>query len=140
MIEERSCGAVMLRKNEERYEVLLVKHLASHWGFPKGHTDGDETEEETAIREVKEESGYDILLEPGFRETSSYLPKPGTHKTVTYFIGNIVGGEANCEEDPGIEKVEWFPYTEALALLAYQDDVAVLRRGRKYLKEQESDE
>ena len=140
MVEEKSCGAVMLVKNEGRYEVLLIKHLASHWGFPKGHIDNDETEEETAIRETKEESGYDIVLEPDFRETSSYLPSPGVHKTVVYFIGNIIGGEANCEGDAGVEDVGWFPYSKALAMLAYPEDMAVLRHVRKYLRDRESDE
>ncbi len=141
MIEEKSCGAVILRKNEDRfdYDVLLVKHTLGHWGFPKGHMEADETERETALREVKEETGYTVALENDYRGISSYLPKPGTHKTVVYFAGIAVDGEADCSEDDSIEKVEWFPYTEAQAYLAYPSDVVVLRDVRKYLARFEED-
>ncbi len=141
MKEEKSCGAVILRHNDENdYDVLLVKHTAGHWGFPKGHVEGNETEEETAIREVKEETGYDCTIDNSFRETSSYLPKPGVHKQVVYFVGKIIGGEMSNDESEGIERVAWLLYSEALALLAYQSDVNILRGVRKYLQQYETEE
>ena len=82
MIEERSCGAVMLRKNEERYEVLLVKHLASHWGFPKGHMEKGEDEKATARREVLEETGIHIDIIDGFRYKSEYTIRGRIEKSV----------------------------------------------------------
>lgn len=45
-----------------------------------------ETEEETARREIKEETGLDVLLDTGFRETVTYSPKRNTKKTVVYFV------------------------------------------------------
>ena len=142
MIEEKSCGAVILRKNEERfdYDVLMVKHTMGHWGFPKGHTEEGENERETALREVKEETGYTVALENDYREISSYLPSPGIHKTVIYFLGAIVEGEANCDADDSIERVEWIPYTEAQAYLAYASDVVILRKARKYMAQFEEEE
>ena len=53
---EKSCGCIIINKNK----VLLIKQTKGHWGFPKGHVEKDETEIETAIREVKEETGLDI--------------------------------------------------------------------------------
>lgn len=55
---EKSCGAIVI----EDGKVLLVKHNAGHWDFPKGHVEEGETEFETAIREVKEETNIDIKL------------------------------------------------------------------------------
>ena len=49
---EKSCGCIIINKNK----VLLIKQTKGHWGFPKGHVEKDETEIETAIREVKEET------------------------------------------------------------------------------------
>ena len=140
MIEEKSCGAVILRKNEDRfdYDVLLIKHTMGHWGFPKGHVEGDETERETALREVKEETGYTVALENDYRGISSYLPQPGTHKTVVYFAGVVVEGEPGSE-DEGIERVEWIPYTESQAYLTYPSDVVILRDVRKYMARFEED-
>ena len=53
MQKEKSCGAIIYNKNKE---VLIVKHNAGHWDFPKGHVEENETEIQTAIREVKEET------------------------------------------------------------------------------------
>ena len=57
---EKSCGAIVLDENK----VLVVTHQAGHTDFPKGHMEGNEIEEETAIREVKEETNIDIELLP----------------------------------------------------------------------------
>ena len=54
MLHEKSCGAIVYRKYHGNTEILLIKHINSgHWSFPKrGHVEGDETEEETAKREI----------------------------------------------------------------------------------------
>ena len=54
---EKSCGSIVIDNDK----VLLVKHNAGHWDFPKGHVEANETEVDTAIREVKEETN--ILIE-----------------------------------------------------------------------------
>lgn len=140
MTELRSCGAILLREENGNQETLLVKHTSGHWGFPKGKKENNETEEETAIREVLEETGYQITIENGFREISSYLPEPGVHKQVTYFIGRIIGGEILSEGSEGIETAAWLPYSEALALLAHADDIRILRQVKKYLQQFEAEE
>lgn len=140
MTETKSCGAIIFREKEEGLETLLVKHTVGHWGFPKGRPENGEKEEETAIREVKEETGYQIAIEEGFREISSYLPEPGVHKQVTYFIGKIVGGSLHKKGSAGIEKAAWLPYSEALALLSHNDDISILRQSRKHMQLLESDE
>lgn len=76
MLHEKSCGAIVYRKSHGNTEILLIKHVNSgHWSFPKGHVEGNETELETAQREIKEETGIDVILDPTFRETVSYSPK-----------------------------------------------------------------
>ena len=64
MKTEKSCGAVVLRKNQGRLQVLLIKHInGGHWAFPKGHVERGETEEQTALREIKEETGLEYASE-----------------------------------------------------------------------------
>ena len=53
--------------------------------FPKGHMEPGETEEETAKREIREETGLLVRLDPGFRRSVRYSPKPGVDKDVIYF-------------------------------------------------------
>ena len=55
---EICCGSVVFNDNK----VIIIKHKYGHISFPKGHVEGNETEEETAIREVKEETGIDIEI------------------------------------------------------------------------------
>jgi len=140
-MEEKSCGAVILRLNEGKYEALMVKHNIGHWGFPKGHVEEGESEIETAKREVKEETGYDVELDAGFREVSSYIPgnDPNIYKQVVYFVGRIESGELGSQTDE-IEEVSWVPYTEALSLLSHRDDVYILRHVKKYMNQFENDE
>ena len=61
MKQEKSCGAIILRKQNKTIETLLVKHTKGHWAFAKGHVEENETEEETALREIKEETGLNNL-------------------------------------------------------------------------------
>ena len=68
MTFEKSCGAIVYRKHHGNTEILLIKHINSgHWSFPKGHMEQGESETETALREIKEETGLDVLLDPTFR-------------------------------------------------------------------------
>ena len=69
MKKEISCGAVIARQTENGREILLIRHVnGGHWAFPKGHMEGNETESETALREIREETG---------REMTVYSDMPG---------------------------------------------------------------
>ena len=70
MKKEKSCGAVVYRMEDGSPEILLIKHRnGGHWAFPKGHVEKNETESETALREIQEETGLAVDLDTGFRET-----------------------------------------------------------------------
>ena len=112
---EKSCGAIVI----ENGKVLLVKHNAGHWDFPKGHVEERETEFETAIREVKEETNIDIKIEKENRYISEYSPKEDVMKTVIYFLGEKIGGE----DKPQIEEVsdvEWVDVNKAVERITHQ--------------------
>ena len=84
MTYEKSCGAVVYAVAGGEIKYLLVANMDGNWGFPKGHMEGTETETETALREVCEETHLRIQLVDGFRETDEYpLPqKPDSRKQV----------------------------------------------------------
>jgi hypothetical protein len=85
---ERSCGAIVFEEMEGALHVLMIQHRAGHWSFPKGHMEKGESEHETAIREVREETGVEIEIASNFRGESTYSPRNGVSKTVAFFIGN----------------------------------------------------
>ena len=68
MKKEKSCGAIVYRQRDSWVEVLLICHKnGGHWAFPKGHVEKQETEEETALREIREETGLTVKLNTAFR-------------------------------------------------------------------------
>ena len=90
---EKSCGCIIINKNK----VLLIKQTKGHWGFPKGHVEKNETEIETAIREVKEETNLDVEIEANKRYTMEYVTDKVTLKKVVLFIAKCTGGEIKAQ-------------------------------------------
>ena len=71
---EKSCGAVVYKAVSD-VTLFLIEHMAlGHTSLPKGHMEEGETEEETAVREIKEETNLDVVLDTRFRHTISYSP------------------------------------------------------------------
>lgn len=134
---EKSCGAVIYNQNLEKY--LIVKMYNGNWGFPKGHVEKNETEIETAIREVKEETNIDIEIKEIFRETIKYVTNEKTIKEVVFFLG-IVNNEQIKIDANEIEDFEWCTYEEALKLITYKVQRDVLEKVKKYIKEREDKE
>lgn len=108
MLHEKSCGAIVYRKYHGNTEILLIKHINSgHWSFPKGHVESGETEIETAIREIKEETDIDVIIDPTFRETVSYSPRKDTIKVVVYFLAKAKNVDFHRQEDEIAEFDGW---------------------------------
>lgn len=134
---EKSCGAILIR-NTEQLQVLVIRQNDGHWGFPKGHVEKDETEQETACREVQEETGLEISIREGFREETHYCPRPGVFKDVIYFMAEPIGGVEHMQEEE-IRDLKWLNVIDALAVLTYGNDVALLKSAVRYLKEHDSE-
>lgn len=101
MTYEKSCGGIVYRKFHGNTEILLIKHIKSgYWSFPKGHVENSETEEETAKREIKEETGIDVYIDSGFRETVTYSPRKDAKKEVVYFVARA----KNYDYTPSLKK------------------------------------
>lgn len=125
---ENSCGAIVFNENTEK--ILLVKMHNGNWGFPKGHIENNETKEETAIREVHEETNVNIKIIPDFEREIKYIPNEKTIKKVTIFAG-ITQDEDVKIDTFEIEAFQWCTYEEALKLVTYKLQKDVLEKARK---------
>ena len=134
MTYEKSCGAIVLRREGDGFQVLMIRHKAGgHRSFPKGHVEAGETEYETALREVMEETSSKIAILADFRATVNYSPAPGVMKEVVYFLGFTTDPHIAAREGE-IAEVEWVPFDEAEGHLTYENDKTVLRAAAERMK------
>ena len=133
MKQERSCGAVISRETADGIQILLIRHQnGGHWAFPKGHVEGKETDEETARREIREETGLLAELDTGFQTVVTYSPKPGVMKDVVYFAATVSGGTEQRQEAE-VTDMRWASPEDAMALVTFENDRDVLTKYLQYL-------
>ena len=133
-IYEKSCGAVIYRYNEkDEARILLVKnHNGKCWTFPKGHIESGEKEEETALREIMEETGLKVEIIPGFRRISTYRPFGKIRKTAVFFLARADRSVVNRQQSE-IDYYLWVSPDEALKMCRHENDVKILKEVRKLI-------
>ena len=87
----KSCGVLVYRDENSVREYLLALQLGDNWSVPKGHMEAGETEEETALRELFEETGLTAVLDAGKQATMEYPISPHCRKEVVVFTGRASG-------------------------------------------------
>jgi 8-oxo-dGTP pyrophosphatase MutT (NUDIX family) len=139
VVSDASYGVVPFQQPtaDKPAQFLLVKHLEGHWGFPKGHPEGKETPEQTARRELKEETGIDaaqLWPKPQWVERY-YFWRPGRmiRKKVFFMAAEVADTTARPQEEE-IATVAWFDFPTALATLTYPNGQKILRQAEEFLK------
>ena len=134
MTVEKSCGAVVytLMDGDPRY--LLIRSIEGYYGFPKGHVETGETETDTALREVREETGISVELLPGFRARDVHLisAKPGVAKEVVYFLGRYEGQTPVYQREE-LTEASLYTYEQGMALLAFDGVRRVLTEAHHHV-------
>ncbi len=131
MRREESFGAVVFNNNS----VLLIVHRKGHIAFPKGHIEEGEVGKETAVREVKEETGIDIEIISDFSCSVEYSPKPNVMKTVTYYIAKKIGGEL-LPQYTEVSSTYFVDKNEVLNRLTYDNDKKVYKQVLKEIEKE----
>jgi 8-oxo-dGTP pyrophosphatase MutT (NUDIX family) len=137
---EFSAGGVVYKKEGGQTFVLVSQHSGHHgWVFPKGligdkEENKDQTKEETAIREVKEEAGADGEIEKELTPVSYWYvwECEKIKKTVYYFLMKYTGGDIT-KHDHEMENVEWIDSSEVEKRLTYPSDKEVWEEARKLI-------
>ena len=134
MKREKSCGALVYRLEGEKLMLLLLRHRhGGHWSFPKGHVEGNETEVQTALREVREETGLVVNLQDGFRHTVEYYPKPGVKKLVVYFLGEAAPNAVAVRQEEEISELKWVEWNDAFRAVSFKNDRELLTYAKEQL-------
>ncbi len=136
MLREKSCGAVVFIKKDDLTKYLLLNYAAGHWDFVKGNVEPNETEKETVVRELKEETGItDAQFVDDFREPIAYFYRRQgltVHKEVVFYLM-----EANTDKVKlSFEHVGyiWFDYQHAMEKLTFKNAKDTLQKAQDFLK------
>ena len=134
MQHEKSCGAIVYRKFHGNIELLLIKNQnGGHWSFPKGHVEEGETEEQTAIREIMEETGIEVMLDTAVPPVITYSPKKETAKDVIFFLAKAVTYDYTPQEEE-IAQIKWVEINHAASILSYDNDRQLVVQAKDRIK------
>lgn len=134
MPREISAGMILFRRTPEP-SYLLLHYESGHWDFPKGHIESGEDPEETAKRELQEETGIsEIHLLDGYKQALRYFFRQkgiGIFKVVIFFLAETTQSEVTLSaEHVGFD---WLPYDAALARLTFKNSRDLLIKANEHL-------
>ncbi|MFH1284023.1 MAG: NUDIX domain-containing protein [Candidatus Peregrinibacteria bacterium] len=133
--DEKSCGIVVFRESGGVRMYLVLKYPGGHFDFPKGHVEADETEHETALRELAEETGItDVEFVEGFRKQISYIyNKKGkrSDKEVIFFLGKTQAQNVRLSHEH--RDFVWLEYDMAFNKVTFDNAKNLLRAAEKLL-------
>lgn len=132
-----SSGGVTFRKSKKGIEVALIRIRSGRWALPKGLTNKGEVPEETALREVREETGLEgrLIDKLGDIEYWYFSKEDQTkyHKFVHFYLIEYERGSIN-DHDWEVEEVRWFPIDKAIKALSYKSEKEIMERAKIYLR------
>jgi 8-oxo-dGTP pyrophosphatase MutT (NUDIX family) len=134
-----SAGGVAWRCSPDgRHEIVVCGRVHDRvWGLPKGTPEGKESLEQTALREVSEETGLDVALGPQLASIDYWFVAEGVrvHKRVHYWLMEVTGGDV-AHHDREFDDVRWVSFNEANELMTYRDEKDVVADAQRRLLEE----
>jgi 8-oxo-dGTP pyrophosphatase MutT (NUDIX family) len=121
----KAAGGVVCREGSSGETEIVVVHRPAYddWTLPKGKVDPDETPEECALREVKEETGFRCELMRTLGCTA-YVDRRGRNKVACYWVMEVVNGKFRAGGE--VDRMSWLPVAEAVKRLTYERDKALI--------------
>ena len=135
MITEKSCGAVVFTKEQGNIQFVIIRSKEGIYGFPKGHMEGTESEEETALREVLEETGLTVNLLPGFKNEDMYTyirNGEKRSKRVVYFLGEY-SNQLPVAQETEVASISLMDYNSAMAVFQFDNLKELLTQANGFL-------
>ena len=140
MKKEKSCGAVIFREEKENNSInrlfLIVKYVKgnNYWGLVKGHVENNETEHETAKREIYEEVGItEFEFIDGFKEIITYSPEKNIMKDVVFFLAKTKQEKIIYHWNEHNDH-KWLNADESIGQLTYEKDKNMIRKANDFLE------
>ncbi|MBQ8861177.1 MAG: NUDIX domain-containing protein [Clostridia bacterium] len=135
MITEKSCGAVVFTRDNASIKYVIIESKEGIFGFPKGHVEKNETELETARREILEETGLKVEFLENFRAEDAYpFQRKGETrmKQVVYFLAEF-SGQVPVAQESELNNIHLMDFESALSSFQFETAKRVLTAAHKYL-------
>lgn len=129
MKKEKSCGTIIIENNK----VLLIQQTDNAWGFPKGHIENNETEQETAIRETKEETNLDVEIISNKKYIINYKINNEIDKEVVLFLAKKTPDKIK-KQDEEIKNIRWVDLNQAFDIITYENTKDIYKEVLKDIK------
>ena len=133
-MEERSAGAIVFNQNGGSRKYLLLQN-AGHWDFPKGNIEEGESDIQTVLREVREETGLsEIVLVDGFRRAIEYFYRRGNaaiHKRVVFLLARTNQESVRISSEH--QDYGWFTYPDALVKTTHDNSRKLLVEAERFV-------
>ncbi len=132
---EFTAGGVVWRRHDDGgIDILMIQDRLGRWTIPKGHVENGEKLEQTALREVTEETGLqELRLGERLGKNDFFYRREGKLIYMTTFVYLVEAlGDTNAvvpEDSEGIADARWFPHEEAMKLIAYRATKILFRQG-----------
>ncbi len=139
MLQEKSCGAVVFMKKDDAVKYILLNYAAGHWDFVKGNVEPNESEKQTVVRELQEETSITgAQFIDGFREEIAYFYRRQgitIHKEVVFFLMESYTDKVELSfEHVGYV---WLDYQHAMEKLTFKNSKDVLSKAHDFLEKKE---
>lgn len=131
-----SAGGIVYRLTESVADFAICgRDSDGVWGLPKGTPDPGESLEQTAVREVEEETGLKVRVVDKIGVIEYWFSREGVryHKWVHYYLMEAIGGDTSAH-DVEYDRVEWFPVEVALKKLTFKNEVEVAQKALALLE------
>jgi 8-oxo-dGTP pyrophosphatase MutT (NUDIX family) len=131
-----SAGGVVYRRGDGGIEVVICgRDSDGVWGLPKGTPDAGESLEQTAVREVTEETGLVVRIVDKVGVVEYWFARDGVryHKWVHHYLLEATGGDTT-EHDHEYDRVEWRPVERALKTLSFKNEVDIVHKARQMIE------
>ena len=135
MIVEKSCGAIVFTKDAECVKYVITESKEGFFGFPKGHIEKNETELETARREVLEETGLQVEFWDDFRIEDSYpFQRNGEIRTkhIVYFLAKF-SNQIPIAQETELNSIHLMNYETALSSFQFESSKRILTEAHMHL-------
>lgn len=142
-MKDKSFGVIPVIKKDQEYKVLLIHQRLGHWALPKGHKEGNESNEEAALRELAEETGIEeieLVLNKVFTQHYSFKYssdsfKGTVNKTVYYYVGFLKGEPSVTVQLKEVQGYKWCTFEEAIQLSTYKESKEMLWEVQEFLSQ-----